>query len=36
MELELIEPELFLPLHPGVAESFARHLADLLGDGVRR
>lgn len=30
MELELIEPELFLPHHEGAAARYARHLAEVL------
>jgi hypothetical protein len=30
MELELIEPELFLPYHPDAADRYAREIADLI------
>jgi O-ureido-D-serine cyclo-ligase len=32
LELELTEPSLFLAHAPGAAESFARHLVQMLGD----
>jgi glutathione synthase/RimK-type ligase-like ATP-grasp enzyme len=34
MEAEMIEPELFLPTHPGAAERFAQAIAARVGFGV--
>jgi hypothetical protein len=30
MELELVEPELFMRLHPPAAEALAQHVAEVL------